>query len=53
MPRVGLTKDVQCEEKISFKDMYLSPHILQGLHDAGYINPSPIQLKCIPLGKVK
>jgi ATP-dependent RNA helicase DDX20 len=46
------TKDIQSEEKISFDDLQLSKPILDGLKSAGYFNPSPIQYKAIPLGKL-
>lgn len=45
------TKDVQTEEEIDFSQLLLSPPILEGLKEAGYLRPSPIQLKAIPLGR--
>jgi superfamily II DNA/RNA helicase len=51
MPRIK-TKDVIVDEGITFKDMYLSPAVLEGLGNAGFTSPSPVQLKCIPLAKV-
>ena len=45
------TKDIFINEKIYFKDLQLSPSVLQGLTSSGFTKPSPIQLKAIPLGR--
>uniref|UniRef100_A0A094ZSE4 RNA helicase n=2 Tax=Schistosoma haematobium TaxID=6185 RepID=A0A094ZSE4_SCHHA len=37
---------------IHFVDLQLSTPVLHGLHDAGFIRPSPIQVKAIPLGRL-
>ena len=59
MPRVGhdrtlreRTDDV-CPDEIgaTFESMMLSPSILRGLKDTGFVAPSPIQLRAIPLGR--
>jgi superfamily II DNA/RNA helicase len=48
------TRDVESDETsiISFDQMYLSKQVLAGLKSAGFLKPSPIQLKAIPLGKL-
>jgi hypothetical protein len=53
LERGGKTKDVFTDEGMLFTDMYLSPSVIDGLTDGGFIAPSPIQAKCIPLGKVR
>ncbi|CAH8485473.1 unnamed protein product [Schistosoma turkestanicum] len=35
-----------------FVDLQLSTPVLHGLHDAGFIRPSPVQVKAIPLGRL-
>ncbi len=35
--------------ELRFSDMGLSPSIIKGLHEAGYIHPTPIQAETIPL----
>lgn len=45
------TQDVRVEDGIDFSGLLLSPPILKGLTEAGYLKPSPIQLKAIPLGR--
>eukprot|EP01112_Ceratiomyxa_fruticulosa_P001769 TRINITY_DN11930_c0_g1_i1.p1 TRINITY_DN11930_c0_g1~~TRINITY_DN11930_c0_g1_i1.p1 ORF type:complete len:263 (-),score=40.34 TRINITY_DN11930_c0_g1_i1:84-872(-) len=47
---IELQDDSQNNSK--FSDLLLSPKLLKGLTEAGYIRPSPIQLKGIPLGKL-
>ncbi|CAH8508414.1 unnamed protein product [Schistosoma rodhaini] len=37
---------------IHFKDLQLSTPVLHGLYDAGFIRPSPVQVKAIPLGRL-
>ena len=34
---------------MSFRALNLSPHMLQAVHDAGYTEPTPIQIAAIPL----
>jgi superfamily II DNA/RNA helicase len=46
------TKDIELDENVSFDDLILSKQILTGLKSAGFLKPSPIQLKAIPLGKL-
>jgi ATP-dependent RNA helicase DDX20 len=45
------TRDVLSGESVDFAGLLLSPPVLQGLKDAGFVRPSPIQLKTIPLGR--
>ncbi|CAH0584344.1 unnamed protein product [Chrysodeixis includens] len=45
------TQDVQVSEDITFDSMLLAPNTLEGLTNAGFYRPSPIQLHGIPLGK--
>ena len=46
------TADVaQSGDPCTFADLLLNPLITRGLDSAGYVNPSPIQLKAIPLGR--
>ncbi|KAK4318467.1 hypothetical protein Pmani_010525 [Petrolisthes manimaculis] len=45
------TKDIKIEENVDFSSMFLSDHVLSGLHAAGFLRPSPIQLAAIPLGR--
>lgn len=44
------TSDVQIDENISFDKMMLSDRVLLGLTKNGFTQPSPIQLRAIPLG---
>jgi ATP-dependent RNA helicase DDX20 len=46
------TKDIELDESVEFSDMNLSKEIQLGLKQTGFIKPSPIQLKAIPLGKL-
>ena len=45
------TGDVLTDEQLDFASLLLRPEVLQGLNDAGFEKPSPIQLKAIPLGR--
>ncbi|XP_064088050.1 probable ATP-dependent RNA helicase DDX20 [Macrobrachium nipponense] len=45
------TVDIQTEENVDFRSMYLSEHVLNGLKATGFERPSPIQLAAIPLGR--
>ncbi|CAF0848694.1 unnamed protein product [Brachionus calyciflorus] len=46
------TKDIELDENVLFEDLLLSKPVLDGLKNAGFLKPSPIQLKAIPLGKL-
>lgn len=51
---INRTDDIKCEaEDVSFSKMLLSDELLKGLTATGYITPSPIQLRAIPLGRCK
>lgn len=41
---------LQSEEKATFDEFLLVQRVLSGLRKAGFIRPSPIQLRAIPLG---
>lgn len=43
------TIDVLNKDNIKFNDLNLPENIIKGLNDADLINPSPIQLKAIPI----
>lgn len=45
------TNDVINTENLSFEDLHLPDKIIKGLEEAGFINPSPIQVKAIPIGR--
>ncbi|XP_068218197.1 probable ATP-dependent RNA helicase DDX20 [Palaemon carinicauda] len=45
------TVDIQIEENVDFRSMYLSEPVLLGLKASGFERPSPIQLAAIPLGR--
>lgn len=45
------TKDIEINEKLDFSSLFLSEVLLDGLRTSGFIRPSPIQLKAIPLGR--
>ncbi len=32
----------------TFEDLHLDPHLLKGIHDLGYLRPTPIQAQAIP-----
>lgn len=49
--RVNRTEDVEIKDNISFAEMMLSDTVLTGLTKNNFKNPSPIQLKAIPLGR--
>ncbi|KAG0031294.1 DEAD (Asp-Glu-Ala-Asp) box polypeptide 20 [Podila clonocystis] len=46
------SSDVQINEDLDFSSLVSNPALLQGLVQAGYQRPSPIQLKTIPLGRL-
>lgn len=45
------TKDITIDEEFNFNSFLLSDEVLKGLNQSGFVKPSPIQLKAIPLGK--
>lgn len=45
------TQDIEISENIDFEGLHLSQRVLKGLKNAGFLRPSPIQLKSIPLGR--
>lgn len=49
---VTRTRDVQIDEDVNFESLITNKNIFQGLTEAGYDRPSPIQLKAIPPGKL-
>ncbi|XP_058792979.1 probable ATP-dependent RNA helicase DDX20 [Phymastichus coffea] len=46
------TSDIEVEQNETFSQMGLSQTILDGLSSCGFLIPSPIQLKSIPLGRL-
>lgn len=46
------TSDIKVEQDETFSQMGLSPAVLDGLSSCGFLKPSPIQLKSIPLGRL-
>ncbi|RNA31784.1 putative ATP-dependent RNA helicase DDX20 [Brachionus plicatilis] len=46
------TKDIELDENVTFDDLMLSKPVLDGLRTSGFLKPSPIQLKAIPIGKL-
>ncbi|CAD5115552.1 DgyrCDS4516 [Dimorphilus gyrociliatus] len=48
---VPRTKDIELSEHVEFKDMCLTSRVLEGLNDAGFVRPSPVQLRSIPVGR--
>lgn len=52
---VGPSSDVMLSGKdtgASFKDLMLAPGVVRGLERAGFVTPSPVQLRGIPLGRL-
>ena len=45
------TLDVLNVENTEFSSLLLAEDVLKGLKKLGFKNPSPVQLKSIPLGK--
>lgn len=45
------SKDIKLQEELDFSALLLSDLVQIGLTKSGFIKPSPIQLKAIPLGK--
>ena len=48
------TEDVVTAEsrQKTFSDLLLSPAVLQGLNNSGFLHPSPVQLQAIPPAKI-
>lgn len=44
------TSDVFNCEEVSFSKLFLSDSMQKGLFNAGFLNPSPVQAKAIPVG---
>ncbi|VDL94989.1 unnamed protein product [Schistocephalus solidus] len=47
-----LSSPVKVRSSPSFASMGLSVNVLKGLHAAGFQQPSPVQIKAIPLGRM-
>ena len=45
------TSDIEVKEDITFCEMGLSKSVLSGLLSCGFVKPSPVQFKSIPLGR--
>lgn len=45
------TADVEISYNVPFTKMMLSDNVLLGLNKSGFYQPSPIQLRAIPLGR--
>lgn len=45
------TRDVLINENVTFQSLLLPNPVLHGLRSNGFVKPSPIQLKAIPLGR--
>ncbi|XP_036358916.1 probable ATP-dependent RNA helicase DDX20 isoform X2 [Octopus sinensis] len=45
------TSDIAITEDVTFEGLLLSDDVLKGLQNSGFVKPSPIQLKSIPLGR--
>lgn len=45
------SSDVLLTEDITFLDLHLNQEVLDGLKKCGFLRPSPVQLKSIPLGR--
>lgn len=45
------TDDVIIKETTTFESLLLQEKVLKGLKKNGFIKPSPIQLKSIPVGR--
>ena len=44
------TIDITLDQNVEFSELLLSESMQKGLQDAGFVKPSPIQLKAIPIG---
>ena len=47
-----MSRDVQSQRAHSFDDLFIPKRIVQSLRAAGYLRPSPIQEKSIPLARL-
>lgn len=45
------TSDIKIRENVTFLEMGLPEKIMDGLSFTGFLRPSPIQLKAIPIGR--
>ena len=45
------TDDIRIDDDVNFDGLLLTDAVLKGLKSAGFVRPSPIQLKAIPLGR--
>lgn len=45
------TEDVIIKQNTTFESLLLLEKVLKGLKKTGYVKPSPIQLKAIPVGR--
>lgn len=45
------TDDVIIKENITFESLLLPEKILSGLKKNGFMKPSPIQMKAVPVGR--
>lgn len=45
------TEDVLIKEATTFDSLLLKEELLKGLKECGFVKPSPIQLKAIPVGR--
>lgn len=45
------TEDVIIKETTTFESLLLQENVLKGLQKNGFIKPSPIQLKTVPVGR--
>jgi superfamily II DNA/RNA helicase len=46
------TEDIFNEGDVDFSQLLLSPPVTRGLLAAGFVKPSPVQLRAIPLGRL-
>lgn len=37
------------KREVTFEELHLHPHLLKGIHDLGFLHPTPIQAQAIPL----
>ncbi|CAL8109142.1 unnamed protein product [Calicophoron daubneyi] len=46
------SRESKAPSYIRFSDLHIPPLILRGLSDEGFMRPSPVQIKAIPLGRL-
>jgi len=51
VPRTADVTLATADAEVTFDSLLLDPRVLTGLRRAGFVTPSPIQLKAIPLGR--